>query len=112
MVTEKIARFTFFHIFIFYSFTNPGMAKKRAKREAVALEEAIASGRVQKKGMGKKKRAEKKAGLDRGLNEDGGAFRNGVLKVGKIGGTGGGRGGGASGGKGRGGGKGGGFKKR
>lgn len=63
-----------------------GMAKKRAKREAVALEEAIASGMVQKKGMGKKKRAEKQKGLDRGLMEDGGAFRNGVLKVGRIGG--------------------------
>jgi ribonuclease Z len=88
------------------------MAKKRAKREAVALEEGIASGMVQVKGMGKKKRAEKKAGLDRGLNEDGGAFRNGVLKIrGKVGG-GSGRGGGSSGGGGRGGGKsGGGFKK-
>jgi len=68
------------------------MAKKRAKRDAAALEEAIASGMVQKKGMGKKKRAQKQKEIDRGLMEDGGAFRNGVLKVDKIGG---GRGGGS-----------------
>jgi hypothetical protein len=93
------------------------MAKKRAKREAVALEEAIASGMIQVKGMGKKKRAEKKAGLDRGLNEDGGAFRNGVLKIGKIssgrgGSAAGAARGGSSGGRGGGrGGKRGGFNK-
>ena len=67
-----------------FSFNNfAGMAQKRAKREAVALEEAIAAGMVKVKGMGKKKRDEKQAGLDRGLMEDRGAYKNGVLKVGK-----------------------------
>lgn len=58
-----------------------GMAKKKAEREARALEEAIAAGMVKRKGMGNKKKREQKANIDRGLAEDGGAFRNGVLKV-------------------------------
>ncbi len=36
-----------------------GMARVGAKREAKALEEAIEAGMVQRKGLGKKKRAEK-----------------------------------------------------
>ena len=71
-----------------------GMAKKRKKREAAALEEAIAAGMVQRKGMGKKVRRKKEAnkrssGIDRGLMEDGGAFRNGVLSLSKWRGKGG-----------------------
>lgn len=58
-----------------------GMAKKAAQREARALEEAVATGMVKQKGAGKKKRREKAAGLDRGLNEDRGAFRGGVMRV-------------------------------
>jgi hypothetical protein len=76
------------------------MAKKQKKREAVAMEEAIAAGMVRVKGSGKKKQAEKRAGLDKGLLEDGGAFRGGVLKVAKSG-SGGGGGGGAPPGGGR-----------
>lgn len=76
------------------------MAKKQKKREAVAMEEAIAAGMMRVKGTGKKKRAEKRAGLDKGLMEDGGAFRGGVLKVAKLGGK---RGGGSGGRKGGGG---------
>ena len=40
-----------------------------------------AAGMIQAKGMGKKKRREKSKGLDRGLMEDGGAFRPGLLRV-------------------------------
>ena len=58
-----------------------GMAKKQAKRDARALEEGIAAGMIKAKGLGKKKRAEKSANLDRGLNEDGGSFRPGVMRV-------------------------------
>lgn len=36
---------------------------------------------IQQKGLGKKKRRERARQLDRGLNEDGGAFRPGVLRV-------------------------------
>jgi hypothetical protein len=36
---------------------------------------------IQAKGLGKKKRREKSRQLDKGLNEDGGAFRSGVLRV-------------------------------
>ena len=57
------------------------MAKKQAKRDARALEEGIAAGMIMAKGLGKKKRAEKSANLDRGLNEDGGSFRPGVMRV-------------------------------
>jgi hypothetical protein len=41
----------------------------------------IAAGMIKQKGMGKKKRREKAKGLDRGLMEDGGAFRPGILRV-------------------------------
>ena len=41
-----------------------GMMKKRAQREARAFAEAVASGVVRVKGMGKKKRAEKGEQLD------------------------------------------------
>lgn len=57
------------------------MAKKQAQRGARALEEAIASGMVKAKGLGKKRRAEERGPLDRGLNEDKGAFRAGVLRM-------------------------------
>ena len=36
---------------------------------------------IQAKGMGTKKRRETSKGLDRGLMEDGGAFRPGILRV-------------------------------
>ncbi len=36
---------------------------------------------IQQKGMGKKKRREKSKQLDKGLMEDGGAFRPGMLRV-------------------------------
>lgn len=36
---------------------------------------------AQVKGSGKKKRREKAAALDRGLNEDRGAFRAGIMRV-------------------------------
>ncbi|KAL4444596.1 hypothetical protein ABPG77_002413 [Micractinium sp. CCAP 211/92] len=58
-----------------------GMAKKQAQRDQRALEEGIAAGMIQQKGMGKKKRREKARQLDRGLNEDRGAFKPGVLRV-------------------------------
>ena len=61
-----------------------GMAKKRKKREAVALEQAIEAGMIKKKGMGKKKRMEKTS-FEHGLMEDGGAFKAGVLRLGKKG---------------------------
>ena len=76
-----------------------GMAKKKAQRDARALEEGIASGMVRQKGMGKKKRREKQEGMERGLGEDKGAFRGGVLRV-KGQGGGGSRGGGGRGGRG------------
>jgi len=61
-----------------------GMAKKSALREQRALEEAIASGMVSRKALASKKRREiKKQGVDRGLNEDMGSFRNGVLRISK-----------------------------
>jgi hypothetical protein len=59
-----------------------GMKKKSAQREHRALEEAIASGMVSRKGLASKKRRDvKKLGVDRGLNEDMGSFRNGILRV-------------------------------
>jgi len=36
---------------------------------------------IQQKGLGKKKRREKAKQMDRGLNEDRGAFRPGILRV-------------------------------
>ena len=63
-----------------------GMAKKRKKRESQALEEAIAAGMIERKGLGKKLRRKQNAErkLDLGLMEDGGAFRNGVLSVSQM----------------------------
>jgi hypothetical protein len=59
-----------------------GMAKKSAQREQRALEESIAAGMVSRKALASKKKREKKSGgVDRGLNEDMGSFRNGVLRV-------------------------------
>ncbi len=42
-----------------------GVAAMRVKRDARALEEAIATGMVQSKGLGKKKRAEQGEALQR-----------------------------------------------
>ena len=58
-----------------------GMAKKSAQREQRALEESISAGMVSRKALASKKKREKKSGVDRGLNEDMGSFRNGVLRV-------------------------------
>ncbi|GIL42960.1 hypothetical protein Vafri_778 [Volvox africanus] len=58
-----------------------GIAKAAAKRQARALEEAIETGMVQRKGLGKKKRALKAKNRDRGLMEVGTSFKNGVLRV-------------------------------
>ncbi len=62
-----------------------GMAKKAAQREARALEEAIDAGMVKRKGLGRKKREEKRKSLDRGLMEDRGTFKAGIMRV-KLGG--------------------------
>ncbi|KAG2499871.1 hypothetical protein HYH03_002162 [Edaphochlamys debaryana] len=58
-----------------------GMAKMAAKREAKALEEAIETGMVQRKGLGKKKRALQAKNRDRGLMEAGPSFKGGVLRI-------------------------------
>eukprot|EP00884_Botryococcus_braunii_P006757 jgi/Botrbrau1/16082/Bobra.7_2s0053.1 len=58
------------------------MAKCRADRERKEQEQAVAAGMLQVKGSGKRKRrAVGKGRLDRGLMEDGGAYRNGVLRL-------------------------------
>jgi hypothetical protein len=58
------------------------MAKAQAERDRKAREEAITTGMLKVKGTGKKKkRVASKMGFDRGLMEDGGAFRNGVLRL-------------------------------
>ncbi|WPT10985.1 hypothetical protein PSENEW3n2_00002157 [Picochlorum sp. SENEW3] len=59
-----------------------GMAKKAAQREKRALEQAIAAGMVSRKAASKK-REQGKGGIDRGLNEDMGAFKGGVLRINK-----------------------------
>eukprot|EP00879_Flechtneria_rotunda_P012396 GHRR01012944.1.p1 GENE.GHRR01012944.1~~GHRR01012944.1.p1 ORF type:complete len:247 (+),score=76.43 GHRR01012944.1:1828-2568(+) len=61
-----------------------GMARKAKQREAVALQEAIASGMVQAKGRGKKLRALKAKQRDKGLMEAGKGWKNGVLRIGKL----------------------------
>ncbi|EFN59683.1 hypothetical protein CHLNCDRAFT_133205 [Chlorella variabilis] len=71
-----------------------GMARKQAQRDERALLEGIAAGMIQQKGMGKKKRREKGKKVDRGLMEDGGAFRPGILRVKPLPGSGGGTAGG------------------
>lgn len=53
-----------------------GMAKKQAQRQARADAEALAAGMLKPKSKKKEK-----APLDKGLFEDRGAFRHGVLKV-------------------------------
>ena len=73
-----------------------GMAKKAAQRDARALEDAVDAGMVKRKGLGRKKREEKRQSLDRGLMEDRGAFKGGIMKV-RLGAGGGSRGGAASG---------------
>lgn len=57
-----------------------GMAKKAAQREKRALEQAIAAGMVSRKAASKKSE-QGKNGIDRGLNEDMGAFKGGVLRI-------------------------------
>jgi hypothetical protein len=60
------------------------MAKKRAVRDARAVQEAIATGMLKAKGRGKAKRAAQRrsqGGADRGLMEDSGAFKGGVMRV-------------------------------
>lgn len=60
-----------------------GMAKKSAQREKKVLEEALASGMVSRKSLASKKRRDMKKNVDRGLNEDMGSFRHGVLNISK-----------------------------
>lgn len=61
----------------------PGMARKRAQREARATEEAIAAGMLSVRSLAKKRRRESSAARprDQGLQEDGGSFRAGVMRV-------------------------------
>lgn len=63
-----------------------GMARKQAERDKKELQQAIDTGMVQSKGLGKKKRRlkdqERRSNL--GLVEDGGAFRKGVLDLNKL----------------------------
>lgn len=61
------------------AFTLTGMAKKQAARDQRAHEEGIASGMIKLKGSGKK-RADP-GGIDKGLLEDGGLFKGGMLRV-------------------------------
>ena len=55
-----------------------GIAKKQAERQQKAREEAIASGMLTLKGSGKSKR---RSDVDKGLAEDGGSFKGGMLRV-------------------------------
>ncbi|DBB04617.1 hypothetical protein WJX77_008660 [Trebouxia sp. C0004] len=55
-----------------------GIAKKQAERQQKAKEEAIASGMLTLKGSGKQKR---RSDTDKGLAEDGGLFKGGMLRV-------------------------------
>lgn len=52
-----------------------------AAHDPLSLSCPAAAGMIQQKGLGKKKRREKARQLDRGLNEDRGAFKPGVLRV-------------------------------
>lgn len=56
-----------------------GMAKKQAARDQKAHEEAIASGLIKLKGSGKKRATP--GSIEKGLLEDGGAFKAGMLRV-------------------------------
>ena len=55
------------------------MAKKQAARDQKAHEEAIASGMIKLKGSGKKRAAP--SSIEKGLLEDGGLFKAGMLRV-------------------------------
>ena len=55
------------------------MAKKQAERQQRAKEEAIASGMLKSKGSGKQRR--ESSDIDRGVVEDGGLFKAGMLRV-------------------------------
>lgn len=55
-----------------------GIARKQAERQLKAKEEAIASGMMTVKGSGKHKR---QSSVDKGLVEDGGLFKAGMLRV-------------------------------
>ena len=55
-----------------------GIAKKQAERQQKANQEAIASGMLALKGSGKHKR---QGSVDKGLVEDGGLFKAGMLRV-------------------------------
>ena len=55
------------------------MAKKQAARDQKAHEEAIASGMIKLKGSGKKGAAP--SSIEKGLLEDGGLFKAGMLRV-------------------------------
>lgn len=60
------------------------MAKKQSERQVRAVEEAIAAGMLSRKGLGKQKKrteAQQRRKADRGLMEDGGSFRKGMLRV-------------------------------
>ena len=61
------------------SICGAGMAKKQAARDQRAHEEAIASGMIKLKGSGKKRAAP--TSIEKGLLEDGGLFKAGMLRV-------------------------------
>ncbi len=65
-----------------------GMAKKQKQREVRAVEAAIETGMTTRKDVAKaRRRQQERAGgekRDRGLLEDGGGLRNGVLRVRKA----------------------------
>lgn len=68
-----------------------GMAQKQKKRHTAAIEAAIDAGMTTRKEVAKvRRRVEERAARagggkrDRGLLEDGGALRNGVLRVGRA----------------------------
>lgn len=62
---------------------HAGMARKKAQRDARATDEAISAGMLSVRDLAKKRRREAEAARVRepGLREDGGAFKNGVLRV-------------------------------
>lgn len=55
-----------------------GIAKKQAERQQKAKDEAIAAGMLPAKGSGKNKN---RSNVDKGLVEDGGLFKAGMLRV-------------------------------
>ena len=60
-----------------------GMANKQKQRAAAKEQEAIDSGMMQHHGKGKRKRAQSKVHVDRGLNEAQG-FTPGLMKVPRV----------------------------